>query len=911
MKLSKKIISLILFAFVFSVLLMSSISKTFLINNFVKLEVTNVHSGVSRIVKYIQSDISEMDALATAYAQWNDTYNFVKNYNSKYLNDNFSNITSFNKLNTNFIIISDLNGKILFKKTSNCTNEQQLSDYDISALTLRLSAIKKYNNRGSISGIYMTYTGPLMIVCQPVSDNNDSTPQNGMFILAKYLDKSEVDLIGSVIGMNFIIHNYVAADYKNSVADSSDSVYIDNRNPDKITGYGIVNDIFDTPALSVELSLPKDILIQADSNMHFLIIIMAAIFVLFVLIVLKFVDAIVLKRISNIKNTINIMNYTNDLSLRLEDDNNDEISELSHKFNKMIDQIQSSNENLLKSERRYSSLFSNMMSCFMYGKVILNEAEQLSDFIVLEANNSWSYIFDVGKEDLINKPGLQVLPNELKSHPKLARMISDVALNGNAPITDVFYFERYDTWFHLTMYSTEKYHFVMMLTDITDKQNAEKKIMNIAYVDELTDLPNRKKLLEEIQRVLEESSEKSEKFALLFIDLDNFKGINDSLGHEVGDFVLEKTALRLKQLVDDSIIVGRLGGDEFIIILRHINHISQAEALANKLYSLIKPVIHYKGSELYIGASIGISIYPEDGLTLSQLLRNADTAMYAAKRNGGYCYELYSRGMNDYALTELIMEGNLRKALENKEIIVYYQPIVDLKTMKTVGAEALTRWKQNSILVPPSQFIPLAKNIGVIVDIDNWVLRTACVQCKTWQSNIDSSEFHISVNTSYKQIKEPNFIKTVVAAYEDSELDPKYLNLEITEDEAMEDVELIIDVLRKLKAKGVKADLDDFGTGYSSLSYVNRLPINILKVDRSLINSIDKNTRSVEIVRTIMVMCRSLGIRVLAEGVERESQLDILREFDCDLIQGFIVSKPIPAETFEKEFITKTKGWNI
>ncbi|MGE5628336.1 MAG: EAL domain-containing protein [Solirubrobacterales bacterium] len=911
MKLSRKIISLILFAFVLSVLLMTAISKTFLINHFVKLEVNNAHSGVSRIVKYIESDISEMDALATAYGQWNDTYNFVKSYNSKYLNDNFSNINSFNKLNTNFIIISDLNGKILFKKTSNCTNEQQLSDYDISALTMRLSAIKKYNNKNSISGIYMTYTGPLMLVCQPISDSNDSTPENGMFILAKYLDKSEVDLISSVIGMNFTIHNYVAADYKNTVADSSESVYIDNRNPDTISGYGIVNDIFDSPALSVELSLPKDILIQADSNMHFLIIIMAAIFILFVLIVLKFVDIIVLKRISKIKNTINVMNYTNDLSLRLEDNNNDEISELSHKFNKMIDQIQSSNENLLKSERKYYSLFSNMMSCFMYGKVILNEADQFSDFIILEVNNSWAYIFDMTKDDLINKPGMQILPNELKSHPKLAEMITDVALNGNTSIADVFYFERYGTWFHLTMYSTEKYHFVMMLTDITDKQNAEKKIMNIAYVDELTDLPNRKKLLEEIQRVLEESSEKSEKFALLFIDLDNFKGINDSLGHEVGDFVLEKTALRLKQLVDDSITVGRLGGDEFIIILRHINHISQAEALANKLYSLIKPVINYKGSELYIGASIGISIYPEDGLTLSQLLRNADTAMYAAKRNGGYCYELYSRGMNDYALTELIMEGNLRKALQNNEIIVYYQPIVDLKTMKTIGAEALTRWKQNDILVPPSQFIPLAKNIGVIVDIDNWVLRTACVQCKAWQNNIISGEFHISVNTSYKQIKEPNFIKTVVMAYEDAGLDSKYLKLEITEDEAMEDVELIIDVLKKLNARGVSADLDDFGTGYSSLSYVNRLPINILKIDRSLINSIDKNPRSVEIVRTIMVMCHSLGIRVLAEGVERESQLELLRQFDCDLIQGFIISKPVPAEIFEKEFITKTMGWNI
>lgn len=903
MKLSKKIISLILLAFILTAFLLTVISKNFLLNHFVKLEIEKAHSAVSSIVKLIENDILALDTLATAYGQWNDTYDYVINHNLKYIKDNYDNISAFNNLDNNFIIISDSKGLPIFTKTTNCTTEQLLSEYDIKSLSEKLSEIQRYNNITSINGIYMTYTGPLMIACRPITDSLSEKKPIGMFILGKYLDEDQMKIMSSVIGSDFIIHSYVAADYKNKDLESDGSIYIDNSNPDKITSFGIINDVFGTPALSVELNLPKDILNEANSNIRFFIIIIATIFVLFLLMVLKFLDSIVLSRIANIKNTVDTMSYTNDLSLRLYDSKNDEISELSDKFNIMFDQIQNSNEKLLQSEKKYSSLFSNMMSSLMYAKVILNVDNFPEDFIILEANNASAALLDIPREDLINKSGFSVLPKELQNHPKLMEMIHDVSIKGTSSQAEAFYYERYDTWFYLTMYSIEKHHFALMLTDITDKQNSEKRILNIAYIDELTNLPNRKKLLEEIQKILDESSESGEKFALLFIDLDNFKGINDSLGHDVGDYVLEKISIRLKQLVDNNVILGRLGGDEFIIVLRNLTHVSQAEALANRLSSLLKPVINYKGSELYVGASIGISLYPEDGLSLSQLMRNADTAMYAAKRNGGYCYELYSRGMNDYALTELIMEGNLRKALDNNEIIVYYQPIIDLKTMKAIGAEALTRWKQNDILVPPGQFIPLAKNIGVIVDIDNWVLRTACLQCKIWQKLSSTGNFYISINTSYKQIKEPDFIKTVIRAYEDSDLQSQYLNLEITEDEAMEDVELTIDVLKKLKAKGVSAAMDDFGTGYSSLSYVNRLPIDLLKVDRSLINSIDKDTRSVEIVRTIMVMCHSLGIRVLAEGVERESQLEILKEFNCDLIQGFIVSKPIPAEEFETKFI--------
>lgn len=903
MKLSRKIITLILIAFAITVLTVTYISKTFLMNHFVTLEINKADSGVSRIIKFIQSDVDTLDAISTSYGHWDETYNYINNGNHNYIDRNFTDLSSFIKVDANIIIIAQTDGTPKFIKTLNCATTQTLDEYELKGISKRIASLLNYNSLSRIRGIYMTYKGPLLLTCQPIIDSKGLKPSNGYFILAKFLDQGEISEISSIVGESFTIHNYVSADFNNISQVTANNVSINNMNPDKITGYGVIKDIFGTPALTVELSLPKDILVQANSSMHFYSYIIAVIFILFVLIVLNFLENIVLKRISYIQNTVNTMSSTRDLSLRIVDHQNDEISELSERFNSMFDHIQETNMQLMKSERKYSSLFSNMMAGFMYCRVILNDAMNPVDFEILEINNSFAAMFKKSREAIVNKLGLKLLPDEIRSYPNLMHMINQVAVKGTTSMADTFYDEKYDSWFYLTIYGIEKNHFAMMLTDITDKQLNQKKIMDLAYYDELTRLPNRKKLKEELQIILDQCSITHEKFALLFVDLDNFKSINDSLGHEVGDYVLEKTASRFKHLVDENVLLGRLGGDEFIIVLRNLIHESQAEMLANRLSSLMKPVINYKGSELYIGASIGISIYPDDGSTLSHLMRNADAAMYAAKRNGGYSYELYSRGMNDFALTELIMEGNLRKALDNNEIVIYYQPIVNLKTMKTIGAEALIRWMQNGTLVPPNQFIPLAKNIGVIVSIDNWVLKAACKQCSDWQKLVPDLDFYISINTSYKQIKEPDFIKTVIRAYESASLDPSCLNLEITEDEAMEDAELTISILEKLKAKGITAAMDDFGTGYSSLSYVNRLPIDILKIDRSLISTIDKDIRALEIVRTIMLMCHSLGINILAEGVERESQLEILQDFGCDLIQGYIISKPVPAEEFESRFL--------
>ncbi len=425
------------------------------------------------------------------------------------------------------------------------------------------------------------------------------------------------------------------------------------------------------------------------------------------------------------------------------------------------------------------------------------------------------------------------------------------------------------------------------------------RLKGLVYYDNLTGLPNRKIMMEIFNKLL---ANKNKKFAVFFIDLDNFKNINDSFGHQAGDIMLEKVAERLKSIIRPNDIICRIGGDEFIILIENIESTKNVEEIAAAIGKRLSSAFVYQEYQLLIGASIGISIFPEHGTDVDTLIKNADLAMHEAKNNGGYEYTVYSTRMKHKAIDKLEMKIKFNQAMANNEFIAYYQPIIDLKSMKVLDAESLIRWKQGDIIIPPAEFIPTAKNIGEIVAIDNWMLENACIQCKKWH-DLGVKDFCISVNTSYKQLKQDNFVESVLNTLSAHSLSSKYLNLEITEDEAMEDPELIINILTRLKSNGVKISLDDFGTGYSSLSYVNRLPIDIIKIDRSLIMNLENDSRNKLIINLIIKMAHGLNIKVVAEGIETETQLILLRELQCDLIQGYLIGKPMSSSDFTGEFI--------
>jgi len=430
-----------------------------------------------------------------------------------------------------------------------------------------------------------------------------------------------------------------------------------------------------------------------------------------------------------------------------------------------------------------------------------------------------------------------------------------------------------------------------------------KELEEMATTDTLTGLSNKKKILKNISELI---ADNNTKFALFFINLDNFKYINDNFGHQAGDIVLKDVAVRLTGIIRSSDIISRISGDEFIIILKHLKLSANVEKIvtdiAIAIETTLKTAFTYDGNSIFIGASIGISIFPEHGTDVDTLIKNADLAMYKVKLNGGYGYNIYFSSMNNKSIDKLRMKIKLNNAMSNNEFITYYQPILDLKSMKILSSEALIRWKQEDIIIPPAEFIPIAKGIGEIVAIDNWMLENACIQCKKWQV-LGLKKFSISVNISYKQLEQPNFQELVVNILKTNSLAPRYLNLEITEDDTLEGPELIINILTKLKVLGIKISLDDFGTGYSSLSHVNMLPIDTIKIDKSLIMGLESGSKNIFIIKSIIVMAHSLNIKVVAEGIETTTQFDILKKLKCDAIQGYIIGKPMIASEFEKKYI--------
>lgn len=438
---------------------------------------------------------------------------------------------------------------------------------------------------------------------------------------------------------------------------------------------------------------------------------------------------------------------------------------------------------------------------------------------------------------------------------------------------------------------------------VIDATRTERHVQHLAYNDALTGLPNRLLFMEQLNQAIERTSAHDSMLAVLFLDLDRFKFINDTLGHEVGDKLLATMAQRLKGCVRTDDCVARLGGDEFTVLLDDLPNAAVAASVAQNICRTVSAPLVIDGQEIVITASIGISLYPQDGPDLSRLLRHADTAMYRAKHSGsGFCY--YEAAMESAVSDRLKMENDLRHALEREEFSVFYQPVIDTVTGNVAGVEALVRWiHPEKGIVSPAEFIPVAEETGLILALGEYVLRSACRQTKVW---LDSGlpNLHVAVNLSAKQLEQPDLRNIILSALDESELPPSALVLEITESVLMARAAESIDLLRDLRNLGIHLSIDDFGTGYSSLSYLKHLPANTLKIDRSFIQDIPDDEDAVAIVTGIMALAHSLRMTVVAEGVETDAQRETLTRLKCDCLQGFFYSKPLPAELIETRMLT-------
>jgi diguanylate cyclase (GGDEF)-like protein/PAS domain S-box-containing protein len=442
-------------------------------------------------------------------------------------------------------------------------------------------------------------------------------------------------------------------------------------------------------------------------------------------------------------------------------------------------------------------------------------------------------------------------------------------------------------------------HFVALFSDLTAIKRSEQELIQLAHYDALTQLPNRLLFTDRTAQALTSARSSKRGCALLLIDLDHFKNINDSLGHALGDEVIKAVADRLRALFDGDLTLARLGGDEFGLLVKNCQQVVQAAGLAQKIVDAFKEPFQLDGHQLFITASIGISLFPGDAQSAGQLLRNADSALFKAKSDGREGYALYTEELTAHAQQRVELATELRRAIEQQELRVFYQPVHDLTTRRIKGVEALVRWQHpRRGMVSPAEFIPIAEQSGLIADIDGWVLNTACRQMQCWLAAGVQIAF-VAVNVSSRLFRNGDLDRRVARALRDSGLDPAFLELEITESAVMDDPEQAIEQMHQLRTLGVSLAIDDFGTGYSSLLRLKRMPVQKLKIDQGFVAGLPDGEDDISIVRVIIALAQSMGMRVLAEGVEQAEQAAFLLENGCQLGQGYWFARPMPAEQID------------
>lgn len=567
--------------------------------------------------------------------------------------------------------------------------------------------------------------------------------------------------------------------------------------------------------------------------------------------------------------------------------------------NKLLIKFKQRKNELALSEERYKSLFEHhpdgVFSLDLQGKFI-------------SSNRPWGDLVGFVPIDLIGKPFLDVIPDNL-CHYVFTNHFSKTK-NGSTESYELSFINKHGKICHIhftnipIFVKNEIVGIYGIGKDITENKQNEEKIKQMALHDSLTGLPNRVLFSEIIQVAFHDAERNQENLAIMLLDLDRFKTINDTLGHDVGDQLLKQTAERLKAALRKNDTVCRQGGDEFSILLKGLNRPEDVSIIASKiLHSLNKPYI-INETEVITTPSIGIAIYPNDGVTIATLLQKADFAMYAVKEHGRNHFRLYSEEMvYDYS-KQYLLEKELQQALARKELIVYYQPQFDIPTEKIIGAEALLRWRHPELgMISPEEFIPIAEQTGIILPIGEWVLKTACHQVKEWHYN--GFPLKIAVNLSPRQFRQNNLVGIVKEVLHTCDLEPNYLDLEITEGIAMKDIHLSIQRLIALKELGINISIDDFGTGYSSLSYLTNYPVDTLKIAREFTQKIGQDDGNEAIISSIIALAHNLKLNVLAEGVEDPAQLRFLKERNCNQVQGFMFGRPLPAWEFEKNFLFK------
>ena len=540
-----------------------------------------------------------------------------------------------------------------------------------------------------------------------------------------------------------------------------------------------------------------------------------------------------------------------------------------------------------------------------------NDAIIVADMngVIIQWNHAAQSIFGYTKDEILGSNIELILPENFAFlYKQTTKEYEDMqVLNSMGKTTELTGYKKDGSKLPLELslgtWETEKGIFYSsIIRDITDRKLSEKKIKDLVYLEPLTGLPNRRLFNERLSELLEQTKASGKNFTLFYMDLDNFKMINDTFGHSVGDLFLKEVAERLKQQLDEKAILSRQGGDEFTLLLPD-TRCEEAAVYASNMVEILSEAFHFKGEEIFTSLSIGISSFPADGEDAETLIKNADMAMYRMKEEGKNGYQFFTNEMNKKVSRKSKLANDLRKAIELGEFSIHYQPQILIDTGEIQGVEALLRWNHRQLgNISPAEFIPLAEETGSITKIGKYVLEQACIQNKAWQ-NAGLPSFRVAVNISARQFAQKDLVGLVAEALKVSGMSPQYLELELTET-IYQNAQTSIDTMQQLKAMGVYLSIDDFGTGYSSLSYLKMFPIDTLKIDQQFTRNIETDPKDAALVRTIIRMAHDLELNVIAEGVETKEQLAFLKSENCNQAQGYFFNRPLPAKEIEEIYRT-------
>lgn len=807
------------------------------------------------------------------------------------LNQNLNNDEGFSTLNLNNIFLRDgIDYKIIINsdmKVQKIYNSSDITEESLSDKEFLIDKVRELIKDGKteIYGLIGGKNNPYIVAI-----NKSISTNHGKEIYVATVEEfgqNTINKISKGMSKNIKIEKEITRDGEvtESELENGETVtLVTNEKNDEVSSYSSLKVISGDEQYYIKVTEPLVVRSSTVNNNKILSGILIIITIGVNLSLLLFMQKFVVRRIEKINKGINNVKENVNLEERLEEDTgNDEISILTRDINEMFSALELSNRLFIENEEKSSKLLEGLNDGYAYFSEVKDEEGNVVDANLVDANEAMARILDVPKEKLYRMTFKEIFSDKMDDKKFLQEIISSKKKEG-IPLVRVCTHIGNDIWAYVTVYTIEGEHFAMIVTDVSENRKNTEEMSFLANYDVLTNLQNRYSLYKYMSKLKEEG----QPFDIYFIDLDNFKSLNDSLGHNSGDEVLCKAAYTLEKLEYDDITVGRLGGDEFLVIKSGGATGEKSRKIGQDILESLNTTFNYKNYTYELKASVGMSSFPNHTDDIETLLKYADIAMYKSKQAGGNKIEIF----DEYMLEEILIEAQLKKAIENTEFKIHYQPIYSIDKKKITGAEALVRWMKDGELIAPYKFIPIAKKTGDIYQIDNYVLREACKFCKEKRMN-GFEDFQISVNASYRFLKQPDFVEMLKKVLNENELEPSGLKLEITEDEVLDDANGIVALLKKIKKIGVKVALDDFGVGYSSFSYVKILPIDTIKIDRSLLLKIEDDYKTVSIIKTLINLAHTLGLDVVAEGVEIEDQLSLLNELECDKIQGYYISKPV------------------